>query len=124
MAVAPPSGTQVTNPSSLQLTPYQTLTGSVTPAVPTSVVPLAATSYTLTYAATTCPAFSVTDPGPFLGCFFSTEVKFIFVNLAAAAIIAAGIRLAFAPEIDAAIARGKEAAREGAQKAAEAAAAA
>jgi hypothetical protein len=42
-----------------------------------------------------CPAFSITDPGPALQCFAFTILRYLFVNLAAAAVFAYGLKLAF-----------------------------
>jgi hypothetical protein len=46
----------------------------------------------------TCPPFSLTDPGPALQCFAFTVLRYLFVNLAAAAVFAYGLKLAFNTE--------------------------
>jgi hypothetical protein len=51
----------------------------------------------------TCPPFSISDPGPALQCFAFEILRYLFVNLAAAAVFAYGLKLTF-PEAASALA--------------------
>ena len=64
----------------------------------------------------TCPAFSISNPGPALQCFAFEILRYLFVNLAAAAVFAYGLKLTF-PATAAAVTSGIRKAGEGAAEA-------